>query len=133
MRLVKRAWRMGYRGLAAALAVAWDTMLSPVDVRALTRAQLRGDAQGSLFAVARAKTGKAAIGTLSRRTNRLLDTYSATLPSNLLLSAPIFCTRGASRDARADVRGRRCHTRPTPWATISARCVEKSFPATSAS
>ena len=94
MRLVKRAWRMGYRGLAAALAVAWDTMLSPVDVRALTRAQLRGDAQGSLFAVARAKTGKAAIGTLSRRTKRLLDTYSATLPSNLLLSAPIFCTRG---------------------------------------
>ena len=93
-RLVKRAWRMGYRGLAAALAVAWDTMLSPVDVRALTRAQLRGDAQGSLFAVARAKTGKAAIGTSSRRTKRLLDTYSATLPSNLLLSAPIFCTRG---------------------------------------
>ena len=94
MRLVKRAWRMGYRGLAAALAVAWDTMLSPVDVRALTRAQLRGDAQGSLFAVARAKSGKAAIGTLSRRTMRLLNTYSATLPPNLLPSAPIFYTRG---------------------------------------
>ena len=94
-RPVKRAWRMGYRGLAAALAVAWDTMLSPVDVRALTRAQLRGDAQQPpLFAVARAKTGKAAIGTLSRRTKRLLDTYSATLPPNLLPSAPIFYTRG---------------------------------------
>jgi len=63
VRLVKRAIRMKYAGLAAALAVAWDTMLSPNDVRALTTAQLRSDAQGSLFDPARAKTGKAAIGT----------------------------------------------------------------------
>jgi hypothetical protein len=32
VRLVKRAWRMGYRGLAGALAVAWDSSLSPVDM-----------------------------------------------------------------------------------------------------
>jgi hypothetical protein len=94
VRLVKRAWRMGYRGLAAALAVAWDTSLSPVDVRTLTGAQLAGDAEGPFFAVARAKTGKAAIGTLSKRTQRLLEAYKATLPPNLLPSAPIFYTRG---------------------------------------
>jgi hypothetical protein len=94
VRLVKRAWRMGYRGLAGALAVAWDTSLSPVDVRTLTKAQLHGDAEGPFFSVARAKTGKAAIGTLSKRTQRLLDAYMATLPPNLLPSAPIFYTRG---------------------------------------
>lgn len=38
VRLIKGAWRMGFKGLAAALAVAWDTQLSPVDVRKLTRA-----------------------------------------------------------------------------------------------
>jgi hypothetical protein len=29
LRLVQRAWRQGYYGLAAVIAVAWDTMLSP--------------------------------------------------------------------------------------------------------
>ncbi len=91
VRLVKRAWRLGYRGLAAALAVAWDTMLSPVDVRTLTRAQLSGDADGAIFQLARAKTGKAAIGTLSRRTEALLKTYLGDLPG-LHPSAPIFRT-----------------------------------------
>lgn len=94
VRLVKRAWRMEYRGLAAALAVSWDTMLSPVDVRTLTKAQLKGDAHGPLFDVARAKTGKAAIGTLGKRTQRLLDAYMATLPPGLIPSSAIFMTRG---------------------------------------
>lgn len=93
VRLVKRAWRMGYQGLAAALAVAWDTMLSPVDVRGLTRAQRRGD-EGSLFELPRAKTGRAAIGTLSKRTMRLVEAYVGSLPGTLHPSAPIFRTRG---------------------------------------
>lgn len=94
VRLIKRAWRIGYRGLAAALAVAWDTMLSPVDVRTLTRAQLSHDAHGPLFSLARAKTGKPAIGTLSKRAARLLAAYMETLPKGLHPSAPIFYTRG---------------------------------------
>jgi hypothetical protein len=94
VRLVKAAIRMRYYGLAAALAVAWDTMLSPVDVRTLTRAQMRGDGEGSLFALARAKTGKAAIGTLGKRAQRVLDAYLATLPPDLIPTAPIFYTRG---------------------------------------
>src|SRR5215831_5460049 len=95
VRLVKRAWRMGYRGLAAALAVAWDTSFSPVDVRKLTKEQFTSDQHGPFFSVARAKTGKAAIGTLSRRTRRLLEAYCKTLPANLLPTAPIFYTRGS--------------------------------------
>jgi hypothetical protein len=40
-RLVQRAWRENKPGLAAVIAVAWDTMLSPVDVRTLSKAQMR--------------------------------------------------------------------------------------------
>ena len=35
VRLVKAAWRHGYKGLACIIAVAWDTQFSPVDVRTL--------------------------------------------------------------------------------------------------
>lgn len=100
VRLVKQAWRMGYKGLAAALAVAWDTMLSPVDVRGLTTSQLAPDPQGPLFTLDRAKTGKPAIGTLSRRTERLLAAYIASLPFTLHPGAPIFHTRGAAPTPR---------------------------------
>ena len=117
VRLVKQAWRSGYHGLAAALAVAWDTMLSPVDVRTLTRSQLSGDADGPVFRLARAKTGKAAIGTLSKRTAYLLNTYIAELPADLHPSVPIFRTPDVTTTAqggkprkgvpyRADVLGR---------------------------
>jgi hypothetical protein len=93
VRLVKRAWRMHFHGLAVALAVAWDSMLSPVDVRTLTPAQLRRDARGPLFTLDRTKTGAPAIATLSKRTARLLEGYLATLPT-LHPDAPIFRTRG---------------------------------------
>lgn len=93
---VKRAIRMGYYGLAVALAVSWDTMLSPVDVRRLTIKQLKGDDRGSFFNVERAKTGKTAIGTLSRRTYRLLKWYIESLPGELLESAPIIRTPGTA-------------------------------------
>jgi hypothetical protein len=65
LRLVQRAWREHYYGLAALLAVAWDTMLSPVDVRTLSIGQRLNDGQGSYFDLARAKTGRAAAGTQS--------------------------------------------------------------------
>ncbi len=100
VRLVKRAWRMGYHGLAAALAVAWDTSLSPVDVRSITPATLFPDAQGPLITLDRTKTGRPAIGTLSRRSERLLEAYIASLPFTLLPSAPIFHTRGYKPTAR---------------------------------
>ena len=44
--LVKAAWRAGFHGLAATIAVAWDSSLSPVDVRTLTPAQRVKDDQG---------------------------------------------------------------------------------------
>ncbi len=93
--LVKGAWRMGFKGLAAALATCWDTQFSPVDVRAVTKAKLAPDAFGAVFSLSRAKTGKAAIGTLSYKTERVLLAYMATLPFELHPDMPIFHTRGA--------------------------------------
>ena len=100
VRLVKGAWRLGYHGLAACCAVAWDTSFSPVDVRTLTLAQLSNDAGGQVFQRSRAKTGKAAIGTLSKRAQWVLNAYLTTLPKGLHPSAPIFRTRGHVPTAR---------------------------------
>jgi hypothetical protein len=101
LQLVNTALDLDYLGLAAALQVAWDTMLSPVDVRSLTLAQLRQDGAGSFFELARAKTGKAAIGTLSDRANELITA----LPYALHPDAPIFRTR-AGAPYRADSLGK---------------------------
>lgn len=94
VQLIELAWESGYKGLSAALAVAWDTTLSPVDVRGLSLAQLEQTPQGPLFSVDRAKTGKAAIGTLSEATAARLDAYIDSLPFTLLKTTPIFHTRG---------------------------------------
>lgn len=119
VRLVKQAWRSGYRGLAAALAVAWDTMLSPVDVRSLTMAQLNGDAAGPLFSLDRAKTGRAAIGTLSARAAWILQAYIASLGVELHPDAPIFRTRGGEPSAKGG--------RPRPPAAYSKDTLSKDF------
>jgi len=105
VRLIKNAIRMRFIGLAAALAVAWDSQFSPVDVRTLTKAQLLGDAEGPFFSKDRTKTGSPGIGTLSKRTQRLLAAYMATLPPNLLPSAPIFYTRGGAPVSRPGRKG----------------------------
>src|SRR3977135_108108 len=74
VRLVKGAWRAGYRGMSALLAIAWDTQLAPIDCRRLTRDQMAPN--GAAFMLDRAKTGIAALGTLSKRTQHLLAAYS---------------------------------------------------------
>jgi hypothetical protein len=94
LRLVQRAWREKYFGLAALLAVAWDTMLSPVDVRSLTIGQRSDDGHCSVFALERAKTGRPAAGTLSRWSEAILDAYLSKLGIELHAAAPIFWTRG---------------------------------------
>jgi len=94
IRLVKAAWRAGYRGLACIVAIAWDTSFSPVDARTLTpdhAVQVGGD---WAFRIDRTKSGEAAIGILSRRTKRLVEAYLEGLPYDLMDHAPIFRTKG---------------------------------------
>jgi hypothetical protein len=96
VRLVKTAWRHGYRGLACIVAVAWDTQFSPVDVRTLAarhRATIGGRLVFDRQAEGRAKTGRAAIGTVSPRTERLVQAYLETLAIELHPEAILFRTR----------------------------------------
>jgi hypothetical protein len=97
VRLVKRAWRMGYRGLAAALAVMWDTQLAPGDVRALTPAQRAVDARGRLFFTERGKTGTPVGGVLCARSVTIGAAYVAQLGVELHPETPIFRNRSGDR------------------------------------
>lgn len=94
VRLVKAAWRTGYRGLACVIAVAWDTGFAPVDVRTLTPAQAVTSGTDMAFTSDRAKTGEPAIGTLTTRSQRLVEAYVAELDYDLHDDAPIFRTKG---------------------------------------
>jgi hypothetical protein len=115
VRLVKAAWRRGYKGLACIIAVAWDTQFSPVDVRTLAarhRAIIGGLLVFDRQAEGRAKTGRAAIGTVSARTERLVNAYLETLAIELHPDAILFRTRTGAAYGReplahdfADVRG----------------------------
>ncbi len=78
VRLVKRALRMRYYGLAAALACMWDGAVAPVDVRTLTLGQKRDDDKGTWFDIVRGKTGRDGVLTLSKRSEKLLRWYMQT-------------------------------------------------------
>lgn len=86
VRLVKQAWRDGSKGLACIMAVAWDSQLSPGDVRTLSIDQL-GDLG---FWTARGKTKRAALGTISPRTARLIAAYLDGLPQRPAAGIPMF-------------------------------------------
>jgi len=75
VRLIKRAIRMGYYGLAAALGCMWDGAVAPVDARTLTLGQRHKDARGTWFEISRTKTGRDGVLTLSRRSERLFEWY----------------------------------------------------------
>lgn len=102
--IAKRAWREGYRGLAALLAVAWDTQFAPVDCRKLTLVERVKDRRGMFFDTSRGKTGKAVIGTLTRRSERVLNAYIASLGFELHGDAAIFRNR-SGRPYSADTLG----------------------------
>jgi hypothetical protein len=92
-RIGKRAWREGYKGLAAILAVCWDTQFSPGDVRSLKASQLVQDARGAFFETKRGKTGRQVIGTLSSRSRRVVAAYLKSLGAQPMGDAAIFRNR----------------------------------------
>lgn len=92
-RLGKHAWRSGYHGLATIISIAWDTQFSPGDCRLLKLSQLVKDPDGWYFKTARVKTDEAVIGTLSRRTERMLADYLESLPAAISDNMRIFRNR----------------------------------------
>ncbi|EJW12604.1 hypothetical protein A33M_1887 [Rhodovulum sp. PH10] len=104
-RVAKRASRLGYRGLAAVVAVAWDTQMSPGDVRALRASQLARGAAGEAFFTERGKTGKPVGGVLSGRALAVLTAYLERLGVDLHGDAYIFRNRSGapySKDTLGD-------------------------------
>jgi len=114
VRLVKTAWRRGYHGMACIIAVAWDTQFSPVDVRTLAQRHRALHANHLVFdrqVEGRTKTGRAAIGTVSARTERLVIAYLDKLGIDLHPDAVLFRNRSGNpyradtlSDDFADVR-----------------------------
>lgn len=100
MRLVQRAWRMQYYGLAACIATGWDSMLSPVDTRRLTPSQVRSNVHGVWFSLDRA-----AAATLSRWSQAILTAYVAKLGVEITPRSQIFRNRSGtaySKDTLGD-------------------------------
>jgi hypothetical protein len=96
VRLFKQAWRKGYHGLAAVIAIAWSTQLSPGDVRTLRASQLAKHASGAVFFTARGKTGQPVGGVLSDRALAALEAYIAELGAELHGEAYIFRNRSGA-------------------------------------
>ena len=100
-----RAWEMGYRGLAVAIAIAYDTQMAPVDVRQLTGSMRVTDGQGVYFETARAKTSRDVIATLSNDTVARIDAYIAGLGFSLPPDQPFIRNRSGhvySKDTLGD-------------------------------
>ena len=87
---------MGYFGLAAVIAVAWDTQLSPGDVRALRASQMARGATGNAFFTERGKTGTPVGGILSTRSLAVLSAYLERLGVELHGDAYIFRNRSGA-------------------------------------
>jgi integrase len=96
VRLFKHAWRSGYYGLAACIAVAWSSQLSPGDVRSLRASQLARNPIGAMFFTARGKTGVPVGGALSDRALAALQAYIARLGVDLHGEAYIFRNRSGT-------------------------------------
>jgi hypothetical protein len=96
VRLYKRAFRDGYHGLAAVIAVAWATQLSPGDVRGLRASQLARSDSGAVFFTARGKTATPVGGALSNRALAALEAYIAELGAELHGEAYIFRNRSGA-------------------------------------
>ncbi len=91
VRLVKEALRRKYYGLACIIAIDYDAQFAPIDARSLRLEDSRDDGMKLWFQIDRAKTGRDALATLSRRTQALIP---ASLPGH---PAPHGLTRHTAR------------------------------------
>ena len=101
MRLAKRAWREGFRGLACIIVTAWDTGFAPKDCRTL-RARHSGLDKATGHIVfdrsmdGREKTGVAVIGTLSRFGDWIIARYFSDLKLEMTAESFLFRMRGGA-------------------------------------
>ena len=87
--LIMGAWNLGYHGAAVAAAIAYDTGLSPVDVRTLTV----GELQGNRIKRDRTKTGRTVDLELWPNTLEWIEAYHKELGIAQMPGALIVRTR----------------------------------------
>jgi hypothetical protein len=103
--LAERAWKLGYHGVAAIIMIAWDTSLSPVDVRTLRASQMASAGRGEVFFTKRAKTDVPVGGMLRGPAMIRLADYLERLGVTLTGDAFIFRNRSGapySKDTLGD-------------------------------
>jgi hypothetical protein len=127
VRAAKRAWRMGYHGLAAVIAVAWDTQLSPGDVRALRASQLARGANGEAFFTERSKTGKPVGGILSMRAMAALSAYLEKIGVELHGDAYIFRNRSGAPYSSDTLGDDFRHVRTVEFGPLERRTIGHDF------
>lgn len=66
---------LGFKGLSLGIELAWETMLSPVDVRTLRPKQRKRDPNGAYIERARTKTAKQAFAAISAWLDAELEAY----------------------------------------------------------
>lgn len=91
-RLVAVALENEYVAMSLGIRLAWETLMSPVDVRTLTRSHFRRDATGGYVKTARAKTGALVYSAISDALWDDIEAYIESLPFILADDAPILRT-----------------------------------------
>lgn len=81
--LIDKADELGKPDMALSIALAWATMVSPVDVRTLTRAMVHEDRHGLYIERKRTKTGVGILTDLDDDTARRLKAYLNGTPTTL--------------------------------------------------
>jgi hypothetical protein len=94
--LIAEAQRQGKHGLAVAIAIAWDAMLSPVDVRQLKRGEWRRTPDGGEIVTRREKTDTPVFAVVGEETACMVDAYlAALLESGIALDPDAWMIRSA--------------------------------------
>jgi len=91
--LIETAYRLKYEPMALSLRLAWETLMSPVDIRMLALSELKNDQDGYYIATERSKTGKAVLAALPDDLGRDIENYIAGLGFDLMPNQPIIRTR----------------------------------------
>jgi hypothetical protein len=95
-KLIEDAWEHGFHGMALGISIAWDTMMSPVDVRTLLQSEIKSDGTGAYVARSRSKTGREVLAPISAPTLALWSRYRSVAGERLLASEFVLLMRDGS-------------------------------------
>jgi len=102
--LIETAYRLKYEPMALSLRLAWETLMSPVDIRMLALSELKNDQDGYYIATERSKTGKAVLAALPDDLGRDIENYIARFFMDIRRSGNVEADLGgASAGDRAEI------------------------------